>query len=104
MLLCVMQNQERFANSFEVVCLRHFFLSMIGWKIIDLFGNVRMTVDIPWGTKFERTPFISNSWVRAEVRHKLLESKTLILIYSHSTYFDNKNVVGNLVAAIPDVL
>ena len=34
--------------------------------------NVKITVDIPKGTKFSRKPFISNSWVRAEVRDKLL--------------------------------
>ena len=36
-------------------------------EIIDLCGNVKITVDIPKGTKFDQKP-ISNSLVGAEVR------------------------------------
>ena len=38
-------------------------------EIIDLCGNVKITVDIPKGTKFDQK-LISNSWVGAEVRKK----------------------------------
>lgn len=33
---------------------------------------MKIIIDIPQGTQFERKPFVSNSWVRAEVRKKLL--------------------------------
>ena len=57
------------ANYLKKVCLQTFFLSTMADEIIDLCGNVKITVDIPKGTKFDQKP-ISNSWVGAEVRKK----------------------------------
>ena len=36
----------------QILCLQTFFSSMISEKIIDLCGNVKMTIDILKGTKF----------------------------------------------------
>ena len=48
LLLCEKQSQKSFAKSIKIVFLQSFFLSIMV-KIIDLYENVIMTVDIPDG-------------------------------------------------------
>ena len=68
-LLCEMQDQKSFTNSFRVVCFKFvclfvclfvcepFFFPWWAEEITDLCGNVKMTIDISTGHKIKKKTF-----------------------------------------------